>query len=1192
MALSVVWVVILAETMASSFQSIGGEAVEWCRSVTGFCHGQRYILKEADLPGVDSFPENTQDLEAVDWDGDGDLDLLVAHSTSSGSSILTYLENVQGSFLRNGSLTSLPTASMHKTFAATDWDADGDTDLLIYDNGSLLLLDRLDNSSLAEGRLLAQIDEGRWPKKCTVAVGDYDQDGDDDVLISWSGQTSIRYFEHENSGNVTERLGPGNPFEGITFDSTVGILTPADLNSDGALDLVVRLRGYNRPPEKVLFFQRSLDGSFSKHASPFTSRFSPYTLTVVDWDADGHQDVIAVEGDSIQRTSILPDPQYVERSGRLSVFSSVEPINAYEDPSLVDWNGDGLPDLVLPSAFPSRFRYFEQTSSGLMEQSAEWAKHLSGLEPIRFVDVNRDGLMDAVACNGSTLMYWQRMANGSLKNMAGAANPFLRVNQAIEARGVRFDNLEFTDWDGDGEMDFILCTMSGRKKAHFHYFQQAGGVWEEKGSYQLDADDLDYPFRCALELSLKSYISGLAVADWDRDGTPDVLVSWQSPDFVGLQYFQRGFCTRSETCSGTGFCNPAIGTCQCLSGYKLGDCSGCAAGYYSTDARNVHSAGAGLIHTCHACPGFVAGSSDSTCSTRGRCQDDDYARSHSKRRGNGSCFCQAPFFGDSCEFGECAAGAEYSQHDLFTCQLCQAGWYKTDFGNNASCQPCFSNNYAPDPGSASCFNCHNSWLRVKVNKEKTSCTIASVNFLVVPILLFSTLFFLMLPFVAGLPLQVEDCRLCEEGVIVTTRARHWLLDRANRRVQISFENTEHPCLDGKSFQARIFSETQFLLLATMLSTQSAPSKEVALELDIETSMGTSYLRRRDSFTGTGFLVSFSVWQVLLLLCLVGCILLAEFVEMTGSARVTWVDACAMLCGAVVASLVHWRRLTKQQATKLDLCLQNFARRIAQTNPTPRSCQRGASRAISASQLLDFYHSFKDFILRRNMYYLCSNIVRPLTKPLQLSYAEMVGPSTMVWFVSHYWGTAFAHFVDAIRKHAETSLGARVMDLHLVTYWICTFSNNQWQVSSELGESWEFSSFYLALRSTGYKGTVMVLDEAVRPLTRSWCLFELLQTALLSQEKGIPGLFLATDSGVMNFGQCSMDIAVTLSKNMSTLRLQDASASSTKDKEMIDNLVLAQPGCSELDLAQQARSAFRSSRPPEAVLPSGKNESAS
>ena len=169
MALSVVRAVILAETIASAFQSTGGEPVEWCRSVTGFCHGQRYILKEADSPLLDSFPDHIDNLEAVVWDSDGDLDLLVTYSPSSGSKMLTYLENVQGSFLRNGSLASLPTygtVSWHKPFAATDWDADGDMDLLIYDHGSLLLLDRLDNSSLAEGRLLAQIDEGRWPMKC------------------------------------------------------------------------------------------------------------------------------------------------------------------------------------------------------------------------------------------------------------------------------------------------------------------------------------------------------------------------------------------------------------------------------------------------------------------------------------------------------------------------------------------------------------------------------------------------------------------------------------------------------------------------------------------------------------------------------------------------------------------------------------------------------------------------------------------------------------------------------------------------------------------------------------------------------------------------------------------------------------------------------------------------------------------
>lgn len=39
----------------------------------------------------------------------------------------------------------------------------------------------------------------------------------------------------------------------------------------------------------------------------------------------------------------------------------------------------------------------------------------------------------------------------------------------------------------------------------------------------------------------------------------------------------------------------------------------------------------------------------------------------------------------------------------------------------------------------------------------------------------------------------------------------------------------------------------------------------------------------------------------------------------------------------------------------------------------------------------------------NMYYMDANIVKPLTMPLKLSYAELVGPQDAMWFVSHWWG---------------------------------------------------------------------------------------------------------------------------------------------------------------------------------------------
>jgi len=194
-----------------------------------------------------------------------------------------------------------------------------------------------------------------------------------------------------------------------------------------------------------------------------------------------------------------------------------------------------------------------------------------------------------------------------------------------------------------------------------------------------------------------------------------------------------------------------------------------------------------------------------------------------------------------------------------------------------------------------------------------------------------------------------------------------------------------------------------------------------------------------------------------------------------------------------------------------------------------------------------------------MYYVCENIVKPLTKPYQLSYAEFVGPSDLMWFVSHYWGTPFRHFVDSIRKHAETAFDSGEWGAQ--AYWICTLSNNQWQVLQELGGGmWQESSFYLALRSGLCKGTAMIIDQQALPLSRAWCLFEVLQTLLLSaEEQGFRGLLLCTQAGVLNDGQGSADVAMAIAERLATLDMRSAEASCEDDKRMIHALVERMPG---------------------------------
>jgi len=131
------------------------------------------------------------------------------------------------------------------------------------------------------------------------------------------------------------------------------------------------------------------------------------------------------------------------------------------------------------------------------------------------------------------------------------------------------------------------------------------------------------------------------------------------------------------------------------------------------------------------------------------------------------------------------------------------------------------------------------------------------------------------------------------------------------------------------------------------------------------------------------------------------------------------------------------------------------------------------------------------------------------------------------------------------------------------YWICSLSNNQWQVTQELGQnSWSRSSFYLALKSDTCRATVMVLDEAASPLKRAWCLFEVLQTFLRSKrDRGFHGLLLCTPTGVLNYqeGNSSVDASLAVAEQLAYLNMEHADATNKDDKEMIRHLVLSYQG---------------------------------